>query len=450
MFPTEILLNIFQHLSIYSQRQCLFVCKSWNAAARPFITRLDTNTRRLYGRNCLFRLARNTLMNTDYGLGIRRLELFLPTKTEHYNIQIDLIHILEGCHNLAEIIMRMYNPFPLVVCMVERRVDLPHLELILVDNKAQLLSLGFHYLNLASLYKATLNQLAIRIYAGAFSRFLAVDNISAYLQEFVNLKYLSLDTDCPVILDSILKACPRLQRLKLQVKLASFQLRKSGAMDQCSEFQLEVLDMDGHLISHDVYLYLAKSCKYLVQLILSNPCKQLYPIISTFHASAQDKSLQIANLTFKDQFPATAEMLQDINYWFPTVRQVELSGCNLSSLIDEHHNLLLDFNDLNLDYLSLDLDPLFNHNHRFLDRVALELVMDDFTEWWQRDGTAKSRQQFRVRNTKQYLHPSARQRRIQSNQTAVITIKAESILTLRLHFLKLDSPLDQTIMPLTQ
>ncbi|GAN07718.1 hypothetical protein MAM1_0173d07221 [Mucor ambiguus] len=447
MFPSELLLGIFQHLPIYSQRQCLFVCKSWNAAARPF-TELNASTCMLYGRNCLYRLARNTSMDANYGRDIRRLELYCSAKMDHF--KIDLIHILERCHNLAEIIMHMYNPLPLVSVMIERRIHLPHLELILVENMAQTMPLEFHFLNLASVYKATLNQLHIRLYTGDFSRFLAVDNISGYLQEFVSLKHLSLATDCPLVLDSLLEACPQLQRINLYIKPARFQVKKTVDQEQggMQDSQLEVLEMDCQLMSEDLYMYLVQRCRYLVRLILCNPCKQLGSILSTFHAFDQDIALQIVNLTLKNLFPARSEILHGIGYWFPTVRQVELRGSNLTSLIDQHRNVLLDFNDLNLHYLSIDLDPIFNHSPRFLDRVALELVMDEFTGWWQRDGTPKSRQLFYARNSKQYLHASARHRRILSNQTAVITIKAEAILVMRVHFLKLDSNLDQTIMPL--
>ncbi|CAO3648957.1 unnamed protein product [Mucor fragilis] len=435
MFPTELLLHIFEHLPIYSQQ-------------------LNASTRILYGRSCLSRLARSTLMSPNDGRGIRRLEFFLADKMNPFYLKIDLIHILEGCHHLAEIVMYMSDPLPLVSIMTEEQVHLPHLELILVGNKAQLPLLDFYCLNLAFVYRATLIQLHMRVYTGAFSRFLAIDNIAGYLKEFVSLKHLSLDTDCPIVFDSLLKACPQLQRLNLQIKSASFQVHpQTAAVDQegdMADFQLEVLAIDSQLMSHELYTYLVQNCKYLVRLILCNPCKQLQSIRSTFHAFDQDMSLQIANLTFKNKFPVTKEMLHDIGYWFPTVRQVELRGSNLAALMDRHRNALLDFNDLHLEYLSIDLDSIFSQtSHLFLDRVALELVMDDFTEWWQRDGTAKSRQQFTARNSKQYRHTSARQRRILSEQTAVITIKAEAILVMRLHFLELGSRFDQIIMPLS-
>lgn len=60
--PNELLAKILQHLSLYSQHQCLQVCKSWRAAARTF-TNDETQNVKLYGYAVIRNLVNQVEMN---------------------------------------------------------------------------------------------------------------------------------------------------------------------------------------------------------------------------------------------------------------------------------------------------------------------------------------------------------------------------------------------------
>lgn len=444
-FPIEILLNIFQHLPMYSQNECLSVSRTWHSAARSFID-VNENIVRLHGYFAIRQLSREIAANPNHGTHIRKMLFIMRTSTGDPIQREEFLRILRGCPNLAELIFVDVNPIYYVLYMIDAAIDLPNLELIRVENRLHLYSLGHNFVELAHMYRATINRLGVRLGDGYFSHALGVNEIPAYLNGFVSLKQLSITTNSSIVFDSIIRSCPQLQILKLHIDYSRFQVQDASQdAPHILASQLEVLQIDGRVISREMYTYLLNHCQHLKGLAISGSCEDIDRILQTFCSFDQSHALPITHFSFNDDFPISSKILQGLSYWFPSVRQVELRGSNMSALINNSHNMILDFNDLDIHYISIDLSELFPGRRSPINRIALEIVSDDFTVWYQKEGKWRSRSQFVIKNNKRYTNTTAKERRMRSIRTAVISIRSATVQNIRVHFLHRNSPLDQII-----
>lgn len=149
--------------------------------------------------------------------------------------------------------------------------------------------------------------------------------------------------------------------------------------------------------------------------------------MSTFRRFERHEALPIINLSFKDNFPISAEMLQSIHAWFPEVCQVELKESVFDPVTSGSNNISLDLNGLHLQCLSIDLVHVLGRRGSVCNKVALEIVSGNTTTWYQRDGKCKARHGFKRKDRKSYIKEEAKQKRMESNTTTVITIRAAKV-----------------------
>ncbi|CAO3646730.1 unnamed protein product [Mucor fragilis] len=449
-FPTEILLNIFQHLpTIYSQHQCLQVCRSWNAVAHTFTT--DTTHKVvLYGYGGIRRLPRAVAADPVQGLAIRQMYFIMQTSTGDPITQYEFIALMNGCPRLAEIVFVDVNPFYYIRYLCRHNVQLPQLEQICLGSRSPDYMVGHDYVNLAYKYRATLHQLCIHVPASSINS-LGLSSITNYLRRFLCLKHLSLNTSCPIVFDALIRACPQLQVLDLKMRSRnSFKVmgdeRNDTTLDLNPASQLETLKLNSALMSLQLYQYFKHCCPCLSHLTITlNSDADFDPLTRTFDTFRDAQSLAIIDISFDNYSSEANILMQNLSRWFPRLIQVEIKGFDLASVTSNHYNLSLDFRQLNLVYLSIDISHFFDTRKSPLARIALELVTDSGTIWYQREGKRKTGKQFVLKDNPHYTNDTSKEKRMRSDKTAVITIKASDIQTICLLFTSHHSSFDQII-----
>ncbi|CAO0802105.1 unnamed protein product [Mucor circinelloides] len=447
LFPAEILLNIFQHLSIYSQHQCLQVCRSWNAVARTFTTD-DTHKVELYGYGGIRRLARAVATSPTHGLAVRQMYFIMQTSTGDPISQIEFINLIRQCQNLQEIIFVDVNPFYYIQYLCRRNVRLPQLELIRLGSRAPYYIFGQNYANLTFKYRATLNQLCVYVTASELS-YLGVNSITDYLSQFPCLKYLSINTHCPIVFDALIRACPQLQMLRLRMQsTASFQVIDGDIIPASLNpvSQLETLKINDMLMTQQLYRYLSRCCTFLSQLVITlNSEADLGSLLQTFGAFDHAHALSISNISFNNYWPKANPLMQSLGCWFSTLTQIEIQGFDVASAKEDDYNVPLDFNQLNLLYISIDISSFVSCKNSSLARIALEITTGNATKWYQREGKWKTDKQFVLKDNLHYTNLSSREKRMKNDKTVVISIRASSIQSLRLLFTSHNNSFNQVI-----
>ncbi|KAL9547375.1 hypothetical protein MBANPS3_006197 [Mucor bainieri] len=306
----ELLLKIFQHLPLYSQHQCLQVCKSWNTVAHTFIND-ETQKVELYGYGGIRNLVKQVQINPD-----REAEFLI---------------LMKRCPNLAKLVFVDVNPWFYVQYMLSNKVDLPKLETILFGHRSPKYITEGCKAQLVFQYRQALHQLRI-VLASSDLLHLGMNSITQYLRPFTNLKYLSLNTSCSIVFDNIIRACPQLQALKLrtnnttgfkvlETKITSSQDDTSLALARMS--QLESLDIQQNLMTLQLYKYLRRCCKYLFKLALHvDPVEDLVPLFGVFGLFDQADTLPITNFSISGRHLWEArELAQDFRKWLPRAKE---------------------------------------------------------------------------------------------------------------------------------
>ncbi|KAF1800991.1 hypothetical protein V8B55DRAFT_1589564 [Mucor lusitanicus] len=442
--PSELLPNIFRFLPIYSQRQCLAVSRCWNASVRPSIP-TDADKMDLHGYGGIRNLFTRIQANPEYGRRIRRLNFIMQTGTGRPITRNELVATLEGCPNLAEIDFVDVNPFYYLMYMVDEEVQIPKLELVRVGESHHLASLGHRFVDFAFYYRRTINRLKVHIDSNDFSLAVGVDSLNAYFHRFTALKHLNLVTRCPIVLDELLDACPSLQKLTLDAPPNSFQAIDPhiGAL---AEPIIETIEVKQTLMTAELYVYLRDHCRHLTQVsVFGHASADDNTVMSTFRRFGRQEALPIVNISFKKDFPVSAAMLESIHVWFPNVCQIELKESNLFSVTGGSKNIALNFGNLHLQYLSLDLNPLIGRRRSVCNKVALEIISGNTTTWYQRDGKCRAQRVFNLKTRTSYIKAAAKQKRLESNTTSVITIQAAYVNNIRVHITNRHSSLNQLI-----
>ncbi|KAL9538661.1 hypothetical protein MBANPS3_010770 [Mucor bainieri] len=285
--PNEILVNIFQHLPLYSQRQCLQVCKTWNTVAHTFT---DDGSQRvmLHNINDIERLFQQVSLDPARGACIRRMCFISKQRIIDHPFTAPNVFaaLMKACPNLAELEFVNICPRHCIDLLRSDAVDLPKLEIIRFPGYQRSSSdhLPARYLmDLSHKYCETITQACIRI-----NNYFTVAN----LQRFKILKCLSLEVYCPVELDALITVvCPQLQVLKLKVPyITNFQVVKGVSTNVINDVsqkagasrlipQLETLKIDQYLLTQDLFDYLKRHCPYLSQLdIFIGPDQDLNPL----------------------------------------------------------------------------------------------------------------------------------------------------------------------------
>ncbi|CEP12503.1 hypothetical protein [Parasitella parasitica] len=441
--PPELLTTVFQNLPFYSQRQCMAVCKIWNSTIKAIVSIATTNKVTLAGYNAIRALYRRVSQDPDQGLAIRAMAFKMKTGEGPPLSRQGMVALWGACPNLEEITFVDVNPFYYLTYMIQDEIAFPKLELLHIADPYCLSSVSRTYIDTVYHFRQTINRLCICFDSLHFPRAANVDSIAGYLQGFRSLRCLSLQTSCGIVLNDIIRACPLLQKLKIDAPPSIFRALVHNIEPATSI--LENIEIECQLFSQDLYAYLKNSCPYLAQLALFGNCNDSNLIMSIFQGFTHDQTLSITSLSFKDHFCVTSTMLKNIGAWFSNVTKVEFKDVSLTELMDLNNNILMDFGVLRINYLSISLDNIIGHRGSPCKRIALEIISNGAVTWFQRDGKWRSQEQFVCKTAGNYVSNQARDKRSQSKITAIITITSAYVNNIRLHFTDFSSSLNQLI-----
>lgn len=222
--------------------------------------------------------------------------------------ETEFLILMKRCSNLTELIFVNVNPWYYVQYMISNKVKLPKLEAILFGCRSpQYITEGYKT-QLMFQYRQTLHQLCIDIGPKDLT-FLGMASITRYLSQFVNLKYLYLNTSCSIVFDNLVRACPQLQILKLRMSgKARFNVSERPITGSQSytlfpvvpKSQLETLDIQKNFVTLQLHEYLERYCKYLSKLTLhEDPADDLASLFGGFRISDTADALPINNISLK-------------------------------------------------------------------------------------------------------------------------------------------------------
>ncbi|KAL9556987.1 hypothetical protein MBANPS3_001588, partial [Mucor bainieri] len=442
LLPNEILVNIIQHLPLYSQRQCLQVCRSWNSVARTF-TDDEGQLVSLYTSDCVRSLLEKVSLDPFEGMSIRRIHFDLHHRINHYIIPSVFVALTKACPNLAEIVFVNASSHKCIDLLLNDAVDLPKLEAVRFPGYRESNHRPAGYLTDLSLkYCKTITQACIRLSAYKIHGY---SDVAGYLQQFKTLKHLSLEVYCPVEFDLLIKACCKLQVLDLKVIGASnFRVmetvdnrRTIGEVGASPTIiQLETLKIDQDLLTQDLCDYLKRYCPYLSRLeVCIGPDQVLNPVVYPSVVSNEAQVLAITSMAIDGDLVVTNRLTTGLHKWFPLVRQLDINCFDVEAATNNHYNCHVEFSRMDLSYISLDISNLFKLSRTPFARVALKIITTgNITTWYQREGKWRTANQFILKHSNQFTNASATQRRMLSDTTAVVSIKASSIQYVRVHF----------------
>lgn len=148
----------------------------------------------------------------------------------------------------------------------------------------------------------------------------------------------------------------------------------------------------------------------------------------------QVNPLPLTTLSINGEIFGANKLAQGLYKWFPHVNQVDVNCFNTQHVSCDDGNFSVDIHQKNLLCLSVNLSSLFDDSPSFVERIALEIITENATVWYQKEGNWNTDTQFVFKNNEQYTNASARKTRMLSYETAVIRIEAQSIQMLYVYF----------------
>lgn len=131
---------------------------------------------------------------------------------------------------------------------------------------------------------------------------------------------------------------------------------------------------------------------------------------------------------------------------FLALEKVVFKDCNFYHFLKQRSNLMLNFGDMNLDCISLDLAFLFIRSNYGANKVVLEIITFTNIFYYQRDGKWKSGKQFIPKTTKSYSNASAIEKRDLHQRIGVIAIKITLLRKIHLKYSIEKSVFEQNII----
>lgn len=449
---TEVLYRIFSELPRFSHKQCLTVCKSWHPVAQASLNKhLKINN--IDDLELLYKLffqEPGTLKSTD----IIRLTIN-ESATDDYlsrkRTKENFTQILNQCVNLKELEFMGMN-FTIYISNMYEFKDILHLnnlERIYIKKRDHLILVNKKYLQIIQHCCPKMKQMFL-----LFPKLAEEDvgnndqvenNPSTFLKRFPALQHLEIFSENPISLKSILRDCPQLKALiirqsicydlKLQdtiveeqdlidSRLESFQIDLENVNQELCQClfnnltKLRELTIFGfHGLTHD-YHYLPPDDTTVKYNILNN----LEYAYKQNNTSQSIKTIRFEH--FQDFAPETTTILGSC---FPALKKVEFMDCHFDVYSDNGNNYTLDFGEMTLDCILLDVAFLFTGYDIEADKAVLEIVTPTNTFYYQREGKWKSGRPFDLRTTKNYSSASAIKKRSLDNRTGVVTIKINSL-----------------------
>lgn len=452
--PAELLYHIFNDVPRYSHKQCLTVCKSWHPIAQASLNRhLNINSgndlQLLYKR--LFQEP-GTLKGSDI-IKLTISSIISEDYRKDLNIEDKFAEILNQCINLKELEFMCINFTWFSPGMYKARdtLRMNNLERIYIEMVDRYCFDSEKYFGILEHCCPKIKQflLPLRVISNEdlSNDNLIENNPSIFLKRFPTLQRLEISSENPIPLKSILRDCPQLQTLILRQRTRCCGLKLNDTNTDRQELpnsQLHSLDVDLKHVNGQFCQYLLDSLTNLRELTIHGfvnvefanyilprlpDTNSIFNLFNTFiNAYKQSNTpLYIKIIRFEHFGNFAPQITTILGSCFPALEKVVFKDCNFYHSLKQRNNLILDFGEMNLDCISLDLAFLFIRSNHGVNKVVLEIITFTNIFYYQRDGKWKSGKQFIPKTTKSYSNASAIQKRGVNQCTGVVTIKITSL-----------------------
>lgn len=397
--PVEIIENILGYLPRHAKQQCLLVCKSWYQVTLPHLNCYI----QLLGSEDVMILYRKMCHPpaTIKGSDIRCLSFTAEKASDRYIVRKDvLVHIINACRHLQTLHL-LHDSNQFLECMYQTRSEL---------------------------------------------------QISA-LQTI----HIPFDVVDRVMRDRELRAifyhCQKITRMSLNIRRDTVMRAIAGNMYKTDnnnptakpifpvKSQLHTLIIDTSFFSKDLLEYLALHTKNLYQMTLcgtaSRSAQNIIDILTTYSKEHEQVALDVKSICFDNYLACSDKLIQQVKSSFSSsLRRLNFTQCDFSDIRDKHNNLTLDLTGLNLDYLIIDIQNIFEGRIASLNKTSLEVTISHpipKTVYYQRISKWKPDNLFVLKHSNQYINQNAQNRRLKSEHICVLTIRADSIYHMRLY-----------------
>ncbi|GAN02401.1 hypothetical protein MAM1_0021c01844 [Mucor ambiguus] len=456
--PVEISENILDYLPRHAKQQCLLVSKLWHQATLPGLNRYI----QLLGNEDVLILYRKMFHPpvTIKGSDIRCLSLTVEKVSDRYIVRRDVLGpILNACVHLRTLHL-LHDSNQFLEYMYQARSEL-HVDAL------QTIYIPFNVVNRVIRdmefraifhYCQKITQISLNT-----NRYTAVRDIpdnmdlTNYLSKFTCLQTLAIHFDNELILHDIISACPQLESLRLfgasflslTTKLRMYRTDSATEKPVFSvKSQLHTLFIDTTFFSKDLLEYLAIHTTHFYQLTLCGSVSRgTQNLVTAFTAYSQQprlNALALKCIRFENHLSYSNELMQHIKHCFSSsLRRINFTQCDFNDIRDDGNNLTLDLTGLNLDYLTIDIQNVLEGRIASLNKTSLEVTTTNNaipkTVYFQRKSKWKPENLFLLKQSNQYTNQNAQKRRLKSDHTCVLAIKADSIHYIKLHCHNQDS-----------
>ncbi|KAL9552121.1 hypothetical protein MBANPS3_003928 [Mucor bainieri] len=417
--PVEILMKILDHLPRFTKLQCAVVCKSWCATALSVLnSSIDLKNRSdtliLFEKLC-------QVNSTIQGSTIRHLSLSHNSRISEAVVnKVVFVRILSECTNLRTLEFK------------DVTFDLAYLEHIIRYRDSLHLD---HLQCIKTQYSDSTNYLLVNC------TFDFANDLNMYLDHFKALKTLSLKFSCTVYINSLLSACPQLESLELLYTTSSSRLRiyndNTTTQQSNAPFQLKYLDISAHHITQELFEYLHDRASNLFQLTVNHHAllENSLAIDNAFNTPlVVDTVLPIQRIIFQENFNVSDNVIFGLNENFRDLRVVDFRACDFNGVMDANRNLSLNFDQLELDCLSIDFSSIFGYNTPVTSiSLAIESQEHENTMFYNRTSKWSPAHLFTRNDNTRYANSTLQRNRLLSAKTSVITIKVQSLHQLHMH-----------------
>lgn len=440
--PVEVIENILGYLPRHVKQHCLVVCKSWYRITMPGFNRYI----QLMGIEDLMILYRKLFHDpkTIKGSDIRCLSLTADKASDRYIVRREvLVRILSACTHLQTLHL-LHDSNQILEYMYQARSDL-HMDALktiyIPFNVVNRVIRGreftaiFHYCQKVTQISFNINRDTVRDIPGNM-------DLGFYLSKFSRLQTLSIHFDNEVCLHGILSACPQLEALRLfggsfLSVTAKLQMYNATEDRIPIKSQLHTLVIDTGFFTKDLLTYLTANTEHLYQLTLygsvSRDVQNLITVFTAYSNEPRLNALALKSIRFENHLNFSNELMRQIRSCFSSsIRRFNFTQCDFGAIRDENTNLMLDLTGFNLEFLTIDIQNLFEGRIASLNKTSLEIIAHN-TKFFQRKSKWKPGNLFIIKHSNQYVNGNARERRLKSDHTCVLTIKADSIRYIRLY-----------------
>lgn len=451
--PVEIIENILGYLPRHAKQQCLLVCKSWYQVTLPHLNCYI----QLLGSEDVMILYRKMCHPpaTIKGSDIRCLSFTAEKASDRYIVRKDvLVHIINACRHLQTLHL-LHDSNQFLECMYQTRSELQisalqtiHIPFDVVDRvmrDRELRAIFYHCQKITRMSLNIRRDTVMRAIAGNMY-------LSSYLSKFTRLQTLVIHFDNMLVLHDIVSACPQLKSLRLLGAnsfplTAKLQMYKTDNNNPTAKpifpvkSQLHTLIIDTSFFSKDLLEYLALHTKNLYQMTLcgtaSRSAQNIIDTLTTYSKEHEQVALDVKSICFDNYLACSDKLIQQVKSSFSSsLRRLNFTQCDFSDIRDKHNNLTLDLTGLNLDYLIIDIQNIFEGRIASLNKTSLEVTISHpipKTVYYQRISKWKPDNLFVLKHSNQYINQNAQNRRLKSEHICVLTIRADSIYHMRLY-----------------